>query len=354
MSSALTGASQAGASSDPALDATMRSEARSLSAFFVMRKLQPFQQRVEAARKAEFAAAAATRAAQRALVEEEEGCGLKRRKVEVEEHDDNWKEWAHSDWVRMETWARNRRAVELRDNVWKEDKFTVTPKAGQREREKRPAETRAEELPKAKPGEWGCVQVARGRIERQPSSDCLHALLIGCLPRALLQARELWSTKEEIHLRPGHHWLFEFGNAGDGTCIDKPSEHELHADGSFKLAPRKWVEYKGVRFYNGDMALVVKRWLHRVETDASALTFTEWDETMEKAPDAPTVGMIVNSSELRVAGFKLQELLPPELESVARKGMKTRGAGLKRLEGSGPTMYRLDVQDDNEFRSRCE
>ena len=82
MSSALTGASQAGASSDPALDATMRSEARSLSAFFVMRKLQPFQQRVEAARKAEFAAAAATRAAQRALVEEEEGCGLKRRKVE--------------------------------------------------------------------------------------------------------------------------------------------------------------------------------------------------------------------------------------------------------------------------------
>ena len=130
MSSALTGASQAGASSDPALDATMRSEARSLSAFFVMRKLQPFQQRVEAARKAEFAAAAATRAAQRALVEEEEGCGLKRRKVEVEEHDDNWKEWAHSDWVRMETWARNRRAVELRDNVWKEDKSPSPPRPG--------------------------------------------------------------------------------------------------------------------------------------------------------------------------------------------------------------------------------
>ena len=50
--------------------------------------------------------------------------------------------------------------------VWKEDKFTVTPKAGQREREKRTAETRAEELPKAKPGKWGCVQVAQGRIER--------------------------------------------------------------------------------------------------------------------------------------------------------------------------------------------
>ena len=40
--------------------------------------------------------------------------------------------------------------------------------------------------------------------------------------------------------------------------------------------------------------------------------------------------------------------------SVWLEGMKTRGAGLKRLDGSGPTMYRLDVQDDNEFRSRCE
>ena len=36
---------------------------------------------------------------------------------------------------------------------------------------------------------------------------------------------------------------------------------------------------------------------------ASALTFTEWDETMEKALDAPTAGMIVNSSELRAAGL---------------------------------------------------
>ena len=31
--------------------------------------------------------------------------------------------------------------------------------------------------------------------------------------------------------------------------------------------------------------------------------FTEWDETMEKALDAPTAGMIVNSSELRAAGL---------------------------------------------------
>jgi len=37
----------------------------------------------------------------------------------------------------------------------------------------------AKELAKAKPGAWGCVQT-----------------------------REMWSTDEQVHLRPGHHWLF--------------------------------------------------------------------------------------------------------------------------------------------------
>ena len=79
--------------------------------------------------------------------------------------------------------------------VWAEDSFKVTPAAGIREREKRRNETLRRELPKARPGAWGCVQ-----------------------------ARELWSTKEEIHLRPGHHWLCEFGDAGDGTSVE-----DIHA-----------------------------------------------------------------------------------------------------------------------------
>ena len=33
--------------------------------------------------------------------------------------------------------------------------------------------------------------------------------------------------------------------------------------------------------------------------------------------------MIINSSELRAAGFKLRELLPPELEAAARAGART-------------------------------
>ena len=34
-----------------------------------------------------------------------------------------------------------------------------------------------------------------------------------------MQAREQWSEEEAIHLRPGHQWLFEFGDAGsDSSC----------------------------------------------------------------------------------------------------------------------------------------
>ncbi len=49
------------------------------------------------------------------------------------------------------------------------------------------------ELQKTKPGKWGYVQ-----------------------------ARELWSSKEETHVCPGHHWLLKFGKvAGSDNCVEK-------------------------------------------------------------------------------------------------------------------------------------
>ena len=35
------------------------------------------------------------------------------------------------------------------------------------------------------------------------------------------QARERWSTTEDVHFRPGHYWLARTVDAGDGTCIIK-------------------------------------------------------------------------------------------------------------------------------------
>jgi hypothetical protein len=182
-----------------------------------------------------------------------------------------------------------------------------------KEREKRVAEWVAKALPLAKPGLWGSVQ-----------------------------ARAQWSTEEDAFMRPGHHWLCEFGDAGNGTSCVK----------QFNLEHRKWEDYRGTRFYNKDCALVIKRWLNRVEEDVSGLTFQEW------TPDVDTsrspVAMLINSSELRAAGFKLKEVLPPALEAAARGGMRTRGAGLRSLEGMGPKRFVLSVDDDTEFRSRCE
>jgi hypothetical protein len=145
-------------------------------------------------------------------------------------------------------------------------------------------------------------------------------------------------------LRPGHHWIFEFGKAQDGSSCEK----------FFSLQRGKKVEYKGTLFYDGQSALVVKRWLHRVDDDASGLTFEEWDPTADVDDTQPPAAMIINSSELRGAGFNLKEVLPPELEAAARGGKRTRGAGLVRLEGMGRKRYILSPDVDTDLRSKCE
>ena len=86
-----------------------------------------------------------------------------------------------------------------------------------------------------------------------------------------------------------------------------------------------------------------------MEEDASGLTFQEW------TPDVDTsrtpVVMLIDSSELRASGFKFKEVIPPALVSTARGGFRTRGTGLRSLEGMGPKRFVLSVDDDTEFRS---
>jgi hypothetical protein len=89
-----------------------------------------------------------------------------------------------------------------------------------------------------------------------------------------------------------------------------------------------------------------------VEEDASGLAFQEWKPDVDTS--RPPVSMMINSSELRVAGFKLKDVLPPALEAAAPGGLRTRGAGLRSLEGMVPKRFVLSVDDDTEFRSRCE
>jgi len=118
------------------------------------------------------------------------------------------------------------------------------------------------------------------------------------------------STEEKKFMRPGHHLLFKFGDAGNGTSCEK----------KFTLTRRTWEDYKGTRFYNGQQALVVERCFNRMEEDASGLSFEEWNPTQDADTSQPPVAMLFNSSELRTAGFTLREVIPPALEAAARGG----------------------------------
>jgi hypothetical protein len=113
-------------------------------------------------------------------------------------------------------------------------------------------------------------------------------------------------------MRPDHHWLCEFGDAGDDTSCER----------QFNLGHHQYEDYRGTRFYIKDSVLVIKGWLNRVEEDESGLTFLEWTSDVDTSR-SPTA-MLINSSELSAAGFKHKEVLPQSFEAVAR--VRTRGA----------------------------
>jgi len=64
--------------------------------------------------------------------------------------------------------------------------------------------------------------------------------------------------------------------------------------------------------------------------------------------------MIVNSSEVRGASFKLKELLPLELYRSVRVSSCTRGAGVRSMEGMGEKKLVMSTTDDDYIRVGCE
>ncbi len=66
------------------------------------------------------------------------------------------------------------------------------------------------------------------------------------------------------------------------------------------------------------------------------------------------VVMLVNSSELRAADFPLVEVRSLHLDTVVRGGRRTHGAEVRKIQGVGKSTFVLSVENDNDFRSRCE
>jgi hypothetical protein len=126
-----------------------------------------------------------------------------------------------------------------------------------------------------------------------------------------IQAREVWSTEEEANMSPGHFWICKLGTVpGSMCCVEK--KFELQGN------KYKWEEYNGTKYSQGDSVLVVELWLHRVADDTSGLTFQECDP------------------------------------SEGTDDTRTRGAVVRKIQGVGKSTFVLSVENDNDFRSRCE
>jgi hypothetical protein len=62
----------------------------------------------------------------------------------------------------------------------------------------------------------------------------------------------------------------------------------------------------------------------------------------------------INSSELCSVDFDLREVIPLQIETVVSGDQRTRGVTLQQIHGMGTRRYVLSMDNDNEFRSRCE
>jgi len=74
----------------------------------------------------------------------------------------------------------------------------------------------------------------------------------------------------------------------------------------------------------------------------SGLKFEEWDQTENVDSSQMLVAMMINSSELRAAGFMLRKVFPRELESASRR-RSTRSAGIRQFEGMGPKRFQFYI-----------
>jgi hypothetical protein len=134
------------------------------------------------------------------------------------------------------------------------------------------------------------------------------------------------------------------------NCRNEQQRVEFHFALACVMPARETQGTQGTRYSDGDSALVVELWLHRV----AGLTFQEWDPSAGSDDTSAPVAMLGNSNELRAVDFPLAEVRPLHLDAVAHGGRRTRGATVRNLQGVGNSTFVLSVENDNDFRSKCE
>ena len=173
-----------------------------------------------------------------------------------------------------------------------------------------------------------------------------------------VQARELWSEEERVHLRPGHFWLALLGDAdGKGSPIIAGPFKEKNTWWPPQKGESGWkAEYEGIarqRYDEGDCALLLRHYYHRVADDPEGLTFVGWAAKEGEK-------LVVNSSEVRGVtgnplGLKLVEMNPSKKKKAKKKMThKKKGSQPPPPLFDPKQRLHLDKEVDSELRSGCE
>ena len=177
------------------------------------------------------------------------------------------------------------------------------------------------------------------------------------------QARELWSTEEQVHMRPGHFWALQFGDAGDlladpsrkGTVVLKefssreywpPNEGDPDWKDVYRGIPRH-------RYDPGECALLLRCYVHRTADDPEGLTFVRWQEK-------PGEILVLNSSELRAVegrqacDFKLTPPRQPKELRQQQTRAKKKAPPAKEKQFDPKMRFRLERELDRDTRMVCD
>ena len=185
---------------------------------------------------------------------------------------------------------------------------------------------------------------------------------------AAVQARELWSTEEQVHMHPGHFWACELGNADallkrmenkGSPILAGPFESRQHWPPN--EGETGWLEaYRGIvrqRYDVGECALLLRCYYHRTADDPEGLTFVRW--MGQKRGEI----LVINSHELRAVQGRQAcdfQLTPPALPQPTRQQqVRAKKKKQQRKELDPPHFdpkqrWRLDRDLDRDTRLVCE
>mmetsp|Transcript_23315 Transcript_23315/g.57868 ORF Transcript_23315/g.57868 Transcript_23315/m.57868 type:complete len:212 (+) Transcript_23315:749-1384(+) len=148
-----------------------------------------------------------------------------------------------------------------------------------------------------------------------------------------IQARERWSTSDDMLYRPGHYWLAQAPEVLDVRKIDSRCTIE------------------GTMFSPGDYLIRIGRYFDRKASDTSGLTFEEWIPPPNDS-DGQTGSFIINATELRAVNFSLLPVSSPNLQAVRHSSRLARTASALPLQ-PWTKEYSMPKVIDDEIRAAC-